>query len=467
MDQELSHLFRTVTRAFYPYQCVVILDAIIYHSVVYEADLIKLCAFNKKQFSSFLAILLEDRLVVSYTQKEEVTQRRLLTRTYYYIHYIEAVDSIKWKIHALVKRVKDEISQFSDPQGYVCPTCNTKYSLIDAASLFNEAKEGFECSVCGDVLIDDDSGLEARKGQEKLEKLMTQLDPVIQSLKRIDGMRVEDNTFETSLIKLIPSQTRSEATYSVFNKVARKQNNFNNGFSQSLKNAAKKSQATIHVNITADDESLQKQQDEEIKNEKRRQNALPSWHMESTVGQSALGKLNDEGEEDENNENGTPDVEVKKEDSPSVKLEDSQGDDVPTDDAEGATGNGDTYDKETIDAVNAYYAQLKAKEQKEDMEEDEEEDELGEDEFEDIDNDEFEDIIEADEEEAAAAAAVANATVNATATAGSGSASTNGAGTGTTANNGSNVASRSEVRGESVSDEDEDIDEAMFEDIAD
>ncbi|GME97017.1 unnamed protein product [[Candida] boidinii] len=184
--------------------------------------------------------------------------------------------------------------------------------------------------------------------------------------------------------------------------------------------------------------------------------------MESTVGQSALGKLDDEGEEDENNENGTPEVEVKKEDSPSVKLEDSQGDDIPADGTEGAAGNGDTYDKETIDAVNAYYAQLKAKEQKEDMEEDEEEDELGEDEFEDIDNDEFEDIIEADEEEAAAAAAAANAV-----TATTGSSSTTGAATSKTSNNVSNGASQSEVRGESVSDEDEDIDEAMFEDFAD
>ncbi|KAF6012201.1 hypothetical protein HII13_001774 [Brettanomyces bruxellensis] len=325
VENEVFHLLRLAARSFYPHQCVLILEALMFHSVLYEEDLLKLTCMHKKVFRSFCNRLLDDRLITSYTQKEETSgpagQYRWLSRTYYYIHYLEAIDSIKWKVHCLVKFVKDEIGQFNDPQGYVCPTCHAKYSLLDVPSLLSEDKMRFECSVCGDTLVEDDTDLEAQKGQEKLERLMAQLEPIIESLKKIDTMKVDDNNFETALIKAVPPSSNSIAAYTVTNRTGRRKKAGNDGTSA----AARRSQATIHVSITADDEDIKRERmQREKRNEKLRQNALPSWHRESAVGGGSLGVLHDEPvptEQQQDSDNVQVKIEGESGDSTQVKQE--------------------------------------------------------------------------------------------------------------------------------------------------
>ncbi|KAG7800367.1 hypothetical protein KL944_003940 [Ogataea haglerorum] len=381
-EKEVKHLLRLVTRAFYAVPCALIMEVLLFHSVVYEEDMLKLTCMHRKVFRSYCNRLLEDRLIVAYTQKEDSPQYRMMTVTYFFVRWVEAIDAIKWKIHSLVKMVKDEVDQLSDPQGYVCPSCRTKYSLLDAASLLSEDKASFECSVCGDKLIEDDSGMEAQKGQEKLEKLMSQIEPIIESLKKIDNMKIEDNNFESSLVKAIPVSSSSVASYTVSSKVPR--NSKPGSMSQSLQNAAQKSQATVHVSITADDEEMrQERESKEQKSETLKQNALPSWHMESTVGKSLLNGMEQDvpSVKKEATETGF-EKQVKREDSETdsgsragYSVSDTAGSD--------ANGPGTADTAEELDALEAYYAQLRANQEAEDDEDDE-----------DVDDAMFEDDVE-------------------------------------------------------------------------
>ncbi|KAH3669488.1 hypothetical protein OGAPHI_001609 [Ogataea philodendri] len=355
-ENEVKNLLRIATRAFYAAPCVLIMEVLLFHSVVYEEDMLKLTCMHRKVFRSYCNRLLEDRLIVAYTQKEDSPQYRMMAKTYFFIRWIDAIDAIKWKIHFLVKMVKDEVDQLSDPQGYMCPSCRTKYSLLDASSLLSDDKTSFECSVCGDKLIEDDSGLEAQKGQEKLERLMSQIEPIIESLKKIDNMKIEDNNFESSLVKAIPATSSSTASYTVSSKVSRA--NKAAGLSQSLQNAAQKSQATVHVSITADDEDAKLDREmKEQKSETLRQNALPSWHVESTVGKPLLsGSESPSGSE------------IKKESKDSIKTETPEVESTPQDSPSPETA--DT--AEELDALATYYAQLRAN-QEEDNDDDDEE----------------------------------------------------------------------------------------------
>ena len=298
-DDAVKHLLRQVVYMFYPHQSIIIMEAILFHNVLFEDDLIKLCCMHKKVFRSFCNKLMEDKLIVAHTQKEETQPYKLFTRTYYYVHSIEAIDSIKWKIHTIVKHVKEEIGNFSEPQGYICPTCHHKYTLLDAASLLTDDRLNFECSICGDYLIDDDISQEQKKGQEKLERLMSLVEPIIKYLKIVDDLKIEDNNFDTTLIKYVPAFSDSLALYSVSTRTSARRKKLENN-NTNLSDASKRSQATIHVSITADDEDLKRErQKREDRNKKLRQNALPSWHQESTVGKAALGRLDLEEEEDE------------------------------------------------------------------------------------------------------------------------------------------------------------------------
>jgi transcription initiation factor TFIIE subunit alpha len=310
---------------------------------------------------------------------------RPTTKTYYFIHFTEAIDGIKWKVHQVVQSIQKDLNADADPQGYICPVCKTKYSQLDAVALLNFEKNEFVCSLCDVVLIEDDSGKIAKENQVKYSKLMKQLEPLINYLRKIDEHTVMENNFETSLEKMLPAVATTTASYTVSNlrknqKMFDKNSYLNNTSSMV---AGARSQATLHVNISTGDDDLQREKQLIEQEEKRKQNALPSWHEESTIGKS-LGKL-DQDEEDievevEPNEEMVQDSEIKTEPEQSS---DTNTNELPSTATEKDQGI-DPADKETQEALAAYYARLDRNAKDEEDEEDEEEEEEEEDEFEDV-----------------------------------------------------------------------------------
>lgn len=375
MDDTVRSLIRLVARDFYLTPYALIVDAVILHSVLSEDDLIYLLGIKRKELRSLCNRLVEDRLLVNHIQKEESgQQQRLITRTYFFIHVTEAIDSIKWKVHSIVNQLKEEMQHYGNPQGYVCPRCGKKVSQLDAISLLSDDRTSFVCDVCHGILVEDDSSHQAQLRQVKLERLMTQVDPIISHLKKIDDANIEDNDFESALVKSIPAQLASLASYTLSNRIdSRSRSNM----SSSLQNAATKAQATLHVSITANDENYEREQEEKEKRRVRlEQNALPSWHSNSTVGESGLGEVgDDEGLE-----------------GPGIKLDASNVKSEPAkiDEVEAKPGFSEPTvpavlleikDKEQQDALAAYYAKLAEADDNDDDDDD------------DDDEDEFDDVL--------------------------------------------------------------------------
>lgn len=292
MDDTIRALIRFVSRGFYSKSDVLIVDAVLLHSVLSEDDLIYLLSIPRKELRAFCNRLVEDRLLAAQHQKEEIPGQRLTTRTYYYIRITEAIDAIKWKVHSVVNTIKDEMTHYGNPQGYVCPRCGKKVSQLDAISLLSDDKLNFICDNCSGILVEDDSSQQATIRQANLEKLMVQIDPIIAFLKKIDDAFIEDNNFEMALTKAIPAQSSTIASYTI---PGRTPGRSRSNMSSSLQSAASKAQATLHVSITANDENYEREQTEkENRRQKLEQNALPSWHSASTVGKSILGRLDDD-----------------------------------------------------------------------------------------------------------------------------------------------------------------------------
>ena len=132
-------------------------------------------------------------------------------------------------------------------------------------------------------------------------------------MKIIDETQIRDNDFESALLQAIPAQSATTASYTLSNRVSSK----SRSNAQAMQNAAARSQATLHVSITANDENYEREQmEKENRRQKLEQNALPSWHSNSTVGQSnTFGKLEDE----EDDHMGTPS---------SIKEEGEQGETI-------------------------------------------------------------------------------------------------------------------------------------------
>lgn len=368
-DDITRSLIRFVARGFYSRPYILILDAVLLHLVLSEDDLIYLLGINRKELRSLCFKLVDDRLLSSHNQREENNhQLRLTNRTYYYIHITEAIDSIKWRVHSIVSSIKEEMSLYGNPHGYLCSRCGKKVSQLDAISMLSDDKTGFVCDNCGSMLKEDDTLQQASIKQEKLEKLMIQVDPIIGYLKKIDNLDIEDNNFEMALTKAIPAQSGSKASYTLSNRAPGKSTS---QMSQSLQNAASKANATLHVSITASDENYEKeQQEKEERRQKLEQNALPSWHSSSTVGQDSSFTPNDDLVS-----NMPPPI--KSEDGDDIKVEPEVVEPVvnPLSEAE-------RKEREAQEVLAAYYADLAEREAEDDEEAEEDDDDF--DDFEDV-----------------------------------------------------------------------------------
>ncbi|CCD27379.1 transcription factor TFIIE subunit TFA1 NDAI_0K01880 [Naumovozyma dairenensis CBS 421] len=410
IDEIVKNLLKFVVRGFYGGSYVLVLDAILFHSVLAEDDLKQLLSINKTELGPLIARLRSDRLISIHKQREYPPNSKSIERVYYYIKFPHAIDAIKWKVHQVVQRLKDDLDKNSAPNGYMCPICLTKYTQLEAVQLLNFDRTEFLCSLCDEPLVEDDSGRKNKEKQDKLNRLMDQIQPVIDYLKRIDDSRIEENTFEISLARLIPPQNQSHAAYTYNPKKGSTM--FRPGDApmanvmgtalgnDSSRRAGANSQATLHINITtASDEIAQTKLQERQAEEKRKQNAVPEWHQQSTVGKSALGRLDNEEEFD-----------------PQTTAQALQSTESMMNGGNDGYQNHRTLTEQEIEereserALNEYYAALarkqaaeRKKEEEEEMEEEEEEEmeEKGREEMDQdaIDEeaefeDEFEDVVE-------------------------------------------------------------------------
>lgn len=290
MDDTIRSLLQIVARGFYSGHQILVFDAVMLHVVISEDDLAFLLDHTKKEVRAFASGLVEDRLIACHNVREDGPNARLQQRLYYYIRSTEAIDAVKWKVHAIVTSIKNEMTSYGNPHGYTCPRCARKVTQIDAISLLSDDKLSFICDRCGATLVEDDLLLQALVEQEKLERFMVQLNPVISLLKKIDTLVVEDLLYEQAKERRIPVRLELEAQYNV-TRVPKKQ------MLALLQLAAHKANATLHVSISAPDENSEREQRErEERRIKLEQNALPEWHQALTVDAVEAPKKEEEAE---------------------------------------------------------------------------------------------------------------------------------------------------------------------------
>ncbi|CAH6718282.1 transcription initiation factor IIE subunit alpha [[Candida] jaroonii] len=372
VNNTIEALLRFVVRGFYPKPCILVMEAVLIHSVLSEDDLMYLLGIQRKELRMFCNKLVEDKLLSTHIQKEDNPQQRNMQRTYYYIHITMAIDSIKWKVHSLVNKIKLEMSSYGNPQGYLCKRCGKKFSQLDAISLINDDKSQFLCDNCEFPLIEDDSSQQASIRQESLEKLMIQIDPIIAFLKKIDDSVIEDNSFESSLMNAIPAQSSGSSNFALPSRLSKSKNS-----TSSLTN---KAQATLHVSITANDENEDREEKErEERRLKLEQNALPSWHSKSTVGK----EIDSSSNSNSNNNSVQPTPEPT--DAEIVKNEPSENS-TPEAQEPTAEGKSDLKDKVAQDALAAYYANLAEAQANENEDDDDDDDDDDLDDFDDFED---------------------------------------------------------------------------------
>ncbi|GAB7364350.1 hypothetical protein MBLNU230_g4893t1 [Neophaeotheca triangularis] len=375
-------LLRTTARAFYSTEHILVIDALILHSTLQDSDLAHLLGMQTKHLRKLCGKLREDGLLSVQSRAERRAdgtgsyyggapgaggRERLTHRDWYYLNFHRAIDSIKFRIHKLNRRIEATAAPTTVKKDLCCPRCKSEYTELEVLDNIDSLTGGFMCHKCGHELKDVDESTRANE-DEGMKRLNSQLERMLGLMKRIDATSVPENDFEMALSKQKPIKRPEEhpgARMEVVDLPGGR------GSLQSVKGLEVKPEK-IAISLQ-DDETVRKEAEAEEARVRReaeaRANALPEWISKSTVSGdiTAVGAKEERLRREREAHAGV--VVEKTEEDTKAEVKDAAGQD---------------------DEMEAYWAELRqanaeaAAKQREEDEEDEEEDDEDEADFEDV-----------------------------------------------------------------------------------
>jgi transcription initiation factor TFIIE subunit alpha len=283
-------LIRTVVRSFYsnPKQ-ILIIDALLIHSVLHADDLNILLSTQQKEIRKLVAPLKKAQLLDSHSKVEaKVGQSRGASRDYYYIPFHPAIDAIKYRITKLTDKVKDLYKPETERKEWRCPRCKSEYDTFQVLTYDND--EGFSCEKCGATLEETPQAKDAAGmiGHEKHSRLMDQLGKILSLMQQVDRLQIPENDFDTAWEKKkeVPRERGQHARREYVSvpgtiKVAK----------AGRTGPEQINAETLDINLTSGEnhDAADEARREAKKAELAKQNMLPVWHTQSTVSAVSAG----------------------------------------------------------------------------------------------------------------------------------------------------------------------------------
>ncbi|XP_031502828.1 uncharacterized protein LOC116265952 [Nymphaea colorata] len=207
---------------------VVVLDALTRRQWVKEEDLAKDLKLHSKQLRRTLRFFEEEKLVTRDQRKETAKGAKFHSaavaatgdgqqivkegeekikqhmHSYCCLDYAQIYDVVRYRIHRMKKKLKDELDNRNTIQEYICPNCKRRYSALDALRLISPNDEYFHCENCNAELVAENDNLAVdeiaegddnarRRRREKLkdmlQKIEVQLKPLMDQLTRVKELQ--------------------------------------------------------------------------------------------------------------------------------------------------------------------------------------------------------------------------------------------------------------------------------------
>ncbi|KAJ7596846.1 TFIIE alpha subunit-domain-containing protein [Mycena floridula] len=269
-DQEtLRLLVQHTVRAFYEPRFTIIMDQLARHPVLKDDDLASRMGLQPKELNKVIAILANDSLVKIYRQNElKEGAQRAVGRQYYYIDYEHFCNVVKWRMRKMGHKIDTTLRNELGNKGYFCPQCKATYPLLEANNLMDFSRGCFVCEICH-------AELEEAKSEEgtsdRMQRFNHQTRFVRAGLQKSESMVLPafDVVTWVKTHQTAPSGDKSEAGAGL--KIAGSDPN-------------KKDDDGIGVVISTDKDEATRRQERDAEAEmKRQQNALPAWHLKSTI----------------------------------------------------------------------------------------------------------------------------------------------------------------------------------------
>ncbi|KAF8609612.1 hypothetical protein BDV93DRAFT_518404 [Ceratobasidium sp. AG-I] len=270
----LQTLVQHVSRAFYESRFVVVMDQLARLPVIKEEELAGRVGVTLKELNKVTAVLTNDRLIKVYRQNELKSERaqRAVPRSYYWIDYQSFCNVVKWRISAMRRGIDQKLRNELDNKGYICTQCQKSFTPLDVDRLFDFTRNAFLCDICGGELTDNENAENVRGGKDRMQRFNTQTTHIVEGLRKVESAVM--STVD------VAEWVRKNATAAAPDGTP-----VDDGLQIAGANGTGKAQLTRVSVIMEDDktdEALRREREKKA-DAKRQQNALPEWHLQSTV----------------------------------------------------------------------------------------------------------------------------------------------------------------------------------------
>jgi len=299
-------LLRTITRAFYPVEHTLVLETLLAHSTLPDADLAYLLSMQPKLVKRVLGRLKEDGIVSAVTRQEKRTdgggsffpssrggaaggdgaqgKERMTNREWWYLNYHHAIDRIKYRLHKLNAHFTALGAPTTAKKDLLCPQCGNSYTIEEVLHKVDDSGF-FRCDRCDHVL--DDVPEEDRVAEnESVKRLNSQVEKILNLMQRIDAAAVPENDWDTALAAYRPV-VRTDANPASRTETVDMPGRNGVQSSKGLKVEPEKIGVSL---LSEEDIKLQAAEADRLRREKEAgQNALPEWIAKSTVSGAITG----------------------------------------------------------------------------------------------------------------------------------------------------------------------------------
>ncbi|KZO94209.1 hypothetical protein CALVIDRAFT_484599 [Calocera viscosa TUFC12733] len=264
----LRLLVQHVSRAFYDSKFVVVLDQLTHSDVLKDDDLAHRVGMPSKDVQKLIAKLEADKLVKVHRRNEIQREgQRPMNKGYCYIDYSSFCNVVKWRITTMRTAIDSKLRNELDNQGYICPFCHTYYAPLDVLHLLDPSGNAFICEVCRHELINNENAESVQGSKDRLQRFMAQTRWIIEDLQKTDEIKIP---------KLNVQQWLAE------HAVAKLELDGDGLAIAGEGSSSQSNRVQIELSLDQDDAQVKKAR-EEVADAQRQHNALPEWHMRSTI----------------------------------------------------------------------------------------------------------------------------------------------------------------------------------------
>jgi transcription initiation factor TFIIE subunit alpha len=226
-----------------------------------------------KELNKVIAVLSNDSLVKIYRQNElKEGAQRSVGKQYYYIDYEHFCNVVKWRIAKMRQIIDSGLRNELDNKGYICPQCKQSYSPLEVDKLMDFLRGILVCEICHAEVVDNENSESVLGSKDRMQRFNNQMRFIREGLQKSEAMVVPH--FDVAAwVKNNPSESDKNKSSST-----------PGGLKVAGADGSRREDDGVGVMMAMDkDEYTRKLERDAQADLKRQQNALPAWHLKSTI----------------------------------------------------------------------------------------------------------------------------------------------------------------------------------------